>query len=47
MQVPSLKETMAKKGVEFAQECLIFKICQPQQAKTLRPPKSRERKGPV
>ena len=27
------KETMAKKGVEFAHECLIFEVCQPQQAK--------------
>ncbi len=33
MQVHNLKETMAKKGVEFARECLIFEICQPQQAK--------------
>ena len=33
MQVHNLKETMAKKGVEFAQECLIFEVCQPQQAK--------------
>jgi uncharacterized protein (DUF302 family) len=33
MQVHSLKETMAKKGVEFAHECLIFEVCQPQQAK--------------
>lgn len=24
---------MAKKGVEFAPECLIFEVCQPQQAK--------------
>jgi uncharacterized protein (DUF302 family) len=24
---------MAKKGVEFARECLTFEICQPQQAK--------------
>jgi len=24
MQVHNLKETMAKKGVEFAHECLIF-----------------------
>ena len=24
---------MAKKGVEFAHECLIFEVCQPQQAK--------------
>jgi uncharacterized protein (DUF302 family) len=33
MQVHNLKETMAKKGVEFANECLIFEVCQPQQAK--------------
>ena len=24
---------MTKKGVEFAHECLIFEVCQPQQAK--------------
>lgn len=33
MQVHDLKETMWKKGVEFAHECLIFEVCQPQQAK--------------
>jgi uncharacterized protein (DUF302 family) len=33
MQVHNLKETMAKKGVEFGHECLIFEVCQPQQAK--------------
>ena len=33
MQVHNLKETMAKKGMEFAHECLIFEVCQPQQAK--------------
>ena len=33
MQVHDLKETMAKKGVEFAHECLIFEVCQPLQAK--------------
>ena len=33
MQVHNLKETMRKKGVEFARECLIFEVCQPQQAK--------------
>ncbi len=33
MQVHNLKETMNKKGVEFASECLIFEVCQPQQAK--------------
>ena len=30
MQVHNLKETMVKKGVEFARECLIFEVCQPQ-----------------
>ena len=33
MQVHNLKETMAKKGVDFPGECLIFEVCQPQQAK--------------
>ena len=33
MQVHNLKETMTKKGVAFARECLIFEVCQPQQAK--------------
>ena len=33
MQVHNLKETMRKKGVDFARECLIFEVCQPQQAK--------------
>lgn len=33
MQVHNLKETMAKKGVEFPRECMIFEVCQPQQAK--------------
>ncbi len=33
MQVHDLKETMAKKGVKFKKECLIFEVCQPQQAK--------------
>ena len=33
MQVHNLKETMAKKGVEFERENLIFEVCQPQQAK--------------
>ncbi len=35
MHVHDLKETMAKKGVEFAHQCLIFEVCQPQQAKTV------------
>ena len=33
MQVHNLKETMLKKGVAFDHECLIFEVCQPQQAK--------------
>jgi len=33
MQVHNLKETMTKKGVDFARECLVFEVCQPQQAK--------------
>lgn len=33
MQVHNLKETMMKKGVEFKRECLIFEVCQPDQAK--------------
>jgi uncharacterized protein (DUF302 family) len=33
MQVHNLRETMTKKGVDFARECLIFEVCQPQQAK--------------
>ena len=33
MQVHNLKQTMAKKGVEFTRECLIVEVCQPQQAK--------------
>lgn len=33
MQVHNLKETMTNKGVAFAHECLIFEVCQPQQAK--------------
>ncbi|MHB8899040.1 MAG: DUF302 domain-containing protein [Thermoguttaceae bacterium] len=33
MQVHNLKDTMAKKGVEFVHECQIFEVCQPQQAK--------------
>jgi uncharacterized protein (DUF302 family) len=33
MHVHNLKETMHKKGVDFAHECLIFEVCQPQQAK--------------
>ena len=33
MQIHNLRETMVKKGVEFLRECLIFEVCQPQQAK--------------
>jgi len=33
MQVHDLKATMNKKGVDFAHVCLIFEVCQPQQAK--------------
>jgi len=33
MQIHNLKETMTNKGVEFTRECLIFEVCQPQQAK--------------
>lgn len=33
MQVHNLKETMTKKGVEFAHECHIFEVCQARQAK--------------
>ena len=33
MQVHNLKETLTKKGVEFARECRIFDVCQPQQVK--------------
>jgi uncharacterized protein (DUF302 family) len=30
LQVYNLEETMAKKSVELARECLIFEVCQPQ-----------------
>ncbi len=33
LHVHNLKETMAKKGVEFDRECQIFEVCQPQQAR--------------
>lgn len=33
MQVHNLKDTMTRKGVQFSHECLIFEVCQPQQAK--------------
>ncbi len=31
--VHNLKETMAKKGVEFDGECLVFEVCNPHQAR--------------
>jgi uncharacterized protein (DUF302 family) len=31
--VHNLKETMAKKGVDFAGECMIYEVCNPHQAK--------------
>ena len=33
LAVHNLKETMAKKGVEFSTECLIYEVCNPLQAK--------------
>jgi uncharacterized protein (DUF302 family) len=33
MQVHNLKDIMTKKGVAFDHECLIYEVCQPQQAK--------------
>ena len=33
LHVHNLKESMAKKGVDLARECLIFEVCQPKQAK--------------
>ncbi len=33
MQVHNLKESLVKKGVELAHECLIYEVCQPKQAK--------------
>lgn len=33
MAVHDLKETMAKKGVDFERECRIFEVCNPSQAK--------------
>ena len=33
MTVHNLKETMAKKGVEFDRECRIFEVCNPHQAR--------------
>lgn len=31
--IHDLKETLAKKGVELAQQCLVFEVCNPHQAK--------------
>jgi uncharacterized protein (DUF302 family) len=31
--VHDLKETMRKKGVDYAGECMIYEVCNPQQAK--------------
>jgi uncharacterized protein (DUF302 family) len=33
MHVYNLKEAMAKKDVRLGRECLIYEVCQPQQAK--------------
>jgi len=33
LHVHNLKETMARKGVEFGPECRIFEVCNPHQAK--------------
>jgi uncharacterized protein (DUF302 family) len=33
LTVHNLKETMAKKGVDFAGECLVYEVCNPHQAK--------------
>ena len=33
MAVHDLKETMAKKGVEFERDCRIYEVCNPNQAK--------------
>jgi uncharacterized protein (DUF302 family) len=33
MHVHDLKQTMQKKGIEFAQDCLVFEVCNPLQAK--------------
>jgi uncharacterized protein (DUF302 family) len=35
MQVYNFKEILAKKGLEFSGECMVFEVCQPQQAKKL------------
>lgn len=33
ISVHDLKETMKKKGVDFAGECMIYEVCNPHQAK--------------
>lgn len=33
LHVHNLRETMAKKDVQLGRECLIYEVCQPQQAK--------------
>ncbi len=33
MSTHDLKETMAKKGIDFDRECVIFEVCNPHQAK--------------
>lgn len=33
LHVHALKETMAKKGVEFGTDCRIYEVCNPHQAK--------------
>ncbi|MFA5504275.1 MAG: DUF302 domain-containing protein [Vulcanimicrobiota bacterium] len=35
LHVHDLKQTLNKKGVEFTRQCLIFEVCQPQQAKSV------------
>lgn len=35
MQVYNFKEILAKKGLEFSRECIVFEVCQPQQAKKI------------
>ena len=33
LHIHNLRQTMHKKGVEFAEECLIFEVCNPHKAK--------------
>jgi uncharacterized protein (DUF302 family) len=35
LAVHNLKETMAKKGVEFQPECRIYEVCNPREAKNV------------